>query len=167
MDTQTPQKETVEVLSVFGEKEKSWSIDKYQLTVGLSIVSVIAIMGGIVWLASGGGANASSSSASPYPTGELDFTQNKASGQTDIRSLPYPQVKQAQPLLPGKSGAKTVAKTPTPTEEADKPAATPSPTPTSAPSNSNNSTPTATPTPTPTADTTATPEPTATPSPTP
>lgn len=147
-----PQSDKVEIFSVAGDNEKSWSIDRYHLMVGISIVSVVVIMGGIVWLASGGGTNATSS-ANPLPTGELEFgnkdKQSVQGANTQGQDIPYPSVRSAQPLLPGK-GTNTLSKTPSKTPTAEPTAtstpaaaatATPYPTATSVP-------PTATPTPT-------------------
>lgn len=150
---ETPQEEKVEILSVIGEQEKSWAIDRYHLMVGASILSVVAIMGGIVWLASGGGGSASN--ANPAPTGELQFNQKgEVAGTNTYGNLPYPSVRAGQPLVPNnKAVSKTPTKpssvTPTPTNS---PAATATPMPE----------PTSTPVPNPTA--TSAPTPTAAPS---
>lgn len=143
--TEQPEKEKVEVFSVIGSEEKSWSVDKYQLYVGLSIVSVIAIMGGIVWLASGGTPTASG--ANPLPTGELKFDEKKdVEGTSTQQELPYPSVRGSNPLRPGKATtANPPAQTskPTPTTKPGSPAPTATPT----PNQSQSANPTATPVP--------------------
>jgi hypothetical protein len=138
----TPKEDKVEVLSILGENEKSWSIDRYHITVAGSILSVCMVVGGIVWLASGGGGNASK--AAPFPTGELQFSDKSVQGANEYRALPYPSVKQSFPLVPGKVSppAKSPTKAPTPTES---PTATATPAPTAT---TTSPTPTNTPTPT-------------------
>ena len=168
---ENPQDEKVEILSVVGDNparnaaveddkatiaewhsaaggEKSWQIDRYKLTVVISIISVLTITAGIIWLASGGVEDANI--AGPVPTGDLDFTQ-KNDPNGSIRNIPYPSVRNSLPLISPKSPSKTPSPTnsPTPTRVPD-PTDTPSPTPTA--------TPTATQTPTPTSTPTVTPE---------
>lgn len=141
----TPKEDKVEIFSVSGDTEKSWSIDRYHLTVGLSIVSVVVVVGGLIWLASGGG-GAGTSAASVLPTGELKFTndtkksQNAASTTTSVDDLPYPEVRAAQPLAKEKStvakpssSAKALTPTPTTGSESKKSDPTATPTPTATP----------------------------------
>jgi hypothetical protein len=126
------QDEKVTFHSVIGDKEANWHIDRYKVMVVVSILSVVAITGGILWLASGGGKDANA--AGPYPTGELNF--NEAKGKT-INDIPYPSVRQtAKRLLGGETSVSPVEKKPTvtPTDKVTPtPTATPVPTATNAP----------------------------------
>jgi hypothetical protein len=161
-DASSSQDEKVTFHSVVGNKEANWQIDRYKVMVVVSIFSVFAITGGILWLASGGGKDASA--ASPYPTGELNFSDKKG---TSINDIPYPSVRNTDKrLLPGDQQS-SKAKTPSlaPTEKAGTPTPTPTLTPTSTPAPEATATPTPTPTSTPVP--TATPTVSLTPNPTP
>jgi hypothetical protein len=148
LPTADSQDEKVTIHSVIGDKEANWHIDRYKVTVVISIVSVVAITGAILWLASGGGKDANA--ASPYPTGELQFNDGKA-GKT-INDIPYPSVRQSEKRLMGSEISDTPAqKKPsvTPTVElTPTPTSTPAPTVTTVPTPTSTPALTATPTPT-------------------
>lgn len=145
--TDMPDEDKVPILAWQSEAggEKSWSVDKYQLMVSLSIVSVVVIMGGIVWLASGASQN-NTSGANPLPTGELKFDSKKdvEGASTYQQDIPYPSVKGSKPLRPNKA---TTANPPSQSPKATPTTKPGSPTSTPAPTQSSSSNPTATPVP--------------------
>jgi FKBP-type peptidyl-prolyl cis-trans isomerase len=122
------QDEKVVIHSMVGDKEASWHIDRYKVTVVVSILSIITITGGILWLASGGGKDANA--ASPYPTGELDFSE-KQRGKT-LQDVPYPSVKNSDKRLITGAPSTVPSKVPTQTQTPS-PTATPAPTATPVP----------------------------------